>query len=110
MKILFLLLPIFLNAEITSTDLYSCNQGDYLKCEEIGSKYLSKNTSDYNPDRSRYPLKKSCIFGKLSESCYLLSKYYSLSNDFVSSKYYLKMSCDLGDAGSCYSYNSIRNY
>lgn len=107
-KTLFLLLPLFLFGEITSNDLYLCNQGDYQKCQEVGHNYLNKFSSDYNPDRSQFPLKKACLYGSLSQSCVYLSSFYYSKNDFSSQKEYLKKACDLGDSTSCYRFNNFR--
>lgn len=108
LKILFLLLPVFLLGEITSNDLYLCNQSDYSKCEEIGIKYLTKFGSDYNVDRAEFPLKKSCIYGNSSKSCYMLSNFYYSKKDYSARERYLKKSCDLGDSSACYYYNQLR--
>lgn len=105
-KVLFLLLPIFLFGDISSSDLFACKQHDYDMCHEIGMRYLSKMDSNYNPEKAVYPLKMSCQYGSNPKSCFALASYYRSIKDYANSKDYLKFGCNLNDEYSCYLYNS----
>lgn len=104
-KVFFLLLPVFLFADISSDLLYSCHQNNLSSCDKVGLMLMDKFGSFYNPPRAVEPLKKACQYGHIVSSCKALSSYYISINDSYNSLSYLKIGCSLNDDTSCYLYH-----
>lgn len=106
-KILLIVLPSLLLAEI-SNDLYrDCSNAKYDACYKIGSARMDISSPDYNPSLGVSYLESACNAG-ISYGCSSLSSYYDKKGDKQRSKSYLKKSCDLKDSWSCYLYNQKR--
>lgn len=108
MKYLLLFIPSLLFCEISSEDIFKCNQHDYKKCNEIGNRYFNISSPDYNLEKSQYPLKMACEYGNIDMACYNSAQYYISKNDKTRAKQYYEKSCKLGNDTACYVIRSMK--
>lgn len=107
MKILFLIIPIFLYAEIDNKLLKDCSLSKKEACAEIGNKRMDKMSPEYDPSLALSYLETGCNVS--SKACLNLSEYYEEKNDIQRSRSYLKKACDLKSSYACMRYHRNEN-